>query len=359
MYDRVSQALQADQLQQAASLLQQWQQENPADPWLELALGQYWQGRGELDRAQAIYTRLLQNLSNPRLLTQTRGALQRLEQQRVEERQNHLQAARDQPGSTAPALLVLHPVAPDHRPLAAQGLAQVMQLDPYTARQRLSSQHWRLYRVGTLGELGYLCQHLNRHQVPSSCVPIEAIRAIPVLRVLAILAFEPQIRLVVQLPEGVQRHLTIPWTEISQWLMGQLPLYESVVDLAPWGKLKRAEKTQDYAEVIDWHLPRQGYILRFCDRTYRHRQSCLPPDTLEEAGWVAAIAWKNLKAYFQSHIQTAAIADFSGFGAGAIEFIDVMPSMAIAIDLLRTTPCPWDYAFHLYSGMRFLKPNSP
>ncbi|XGB41964.1 MAG: hypothetical protein LVS60_17485 [Nodosilinea sp. LVE1205-7] len=234
-----------------------------------------------------------------------------------------------------------------------------MQLDLYTARQRLSSQHWRLYRVGPLAELEYLCQQLNQRQVPSSCFSIEAIKAIPVWRVVAILAFEPQIKLVTQLPESGEKTLIIDRAEVSQWLTGQLPLYESVVDLDPWGKLKRTEKTQDYAEIVDWHLPNQGYILRFCDRTYRHRQSCPPPSTPANPERIKAIAWKNLKTHFQSYFQTAAIADFKGFGAGAIELIPVMPSMAIAIDLLRSSPCPWDYALHLYSTIRFLTPNSP
>lgn len=103
-----------------------------------------------------------------------------------------------------------------------------MQLDLYTARQRLSSQHWRLYRVGPLAELEYLCQQLNQRQVPSSCFSIEAIKAIPVWRVVAILAFEPQIKLVTQLPESGEKTLIIDRAEVSQWLTGQLP------STSPW-----------------------------------------------------------------------------------------------------------------------------
>lgn len=359
MYDRVVEALQTDQLQQAATLLRQWRQQAPSDPWLGLALGQYWHLQGDLDRARAIYRSLLQTHSNPRILTQARGSLQRLEQQHRHHHQQALQRAREQPGAATAAILALPVVAAEQRAQAAQGLAQVTQLDLYTARQRLSSQHWRLYRVGPLAELAYLGEQLTQHQVPCRWVAVETLKGVPVLRVVAILAFAPQISLLVQLPEGPEQPLKLDWSEVSQWLIGQLPLYESVVDLAPWGKLKRRETIQDYAEIIDWHLPGRGCILRFCDRTYRHQHSCPPPNCPDQSGRLATIAWSQLKDYFRQRLQTAAITDFSGFGAGALELIPMLPPLAIALDLSRPAPCPWDDALHLYSALRFWHLNSP
>jgi hypothetical protein len=46
MYDLVSAALQAQQLSQAVQLIKQWQREKPEDPWLALAMGQYWEAKG-------------------------------------------------------------------------------------------------------------------------------------------------------------------------------------------------------------------------------------------------------------------------------------------------------------------------
>lgn len=358
MYDLIITALQAQQFNQAAQLLKQWQQKKPQDPWLQLAIGQYWEAKGELEKAQVIYTRLLQNVSNTKVLSQTREAMQRVRNQLAHRREHDLSEAKQQPGATATAVLILKPVAGEQRQQAAEGLSNVMQLDAYSARLKLPSQTWRLYRVGPAGELQYFCEQLNAHQTPAGVVLVEDVKAIPVFRVQTIQSFEPQITVVCQNGQGQRGTIQLEWSDVTQWLVGQVPIYESVVDLGPWGKLTRKEATQDYAEIIDWHLHGRGCLLRLCDRAYKHREAASPPTATpvpeEDSPLIAASAWKSLKTYLQTAIPTPPYTDFAGFGEGALDFIQLMPTFEPHIDLARNAPSAWDEAFHLYSSLRFL-----
>ncbi|NJL47660.1 MAG: hypothetical protein HC929_09460 [Leptolyngbyaceae cyanobacterium SM2_5_2] len=198
-------------------------------------MGQYWEAKGELEKAQVVYTRLLQNASNTRVLSQAREGIQRVRDQLAHRREHDLSEAKQPPGSGAAAVLILKPVAGEQRPSAVQGLSQVMQLDAYTARLKLPGQTWRLYRVGPAGELQYFCEQLNAHQTPAGVALVEDVKAIPVFRVHAIQSFEPELTVVCQNGQGQRGTIQLGWGDITQWVMGQLPIYESVVDLGPWG----------------------------------------------------------------------------------------------------------------------------
>lgn len=357
MYDLVAAALQVQQLTQAAQLLQQWRQKAPEDPWLALAMGRYWETKERLDRAQTTYTQVLQTAASTKVISQAREGLRRVRDQLARQREADLRQAKAEPGGTAAAVLALQPVVGERRQGVAQGFAKVMQMDVYTARTRLPSQHWRLHRVGSCGELRYLGEQLRQAQVPCVWATLDDVRALPVFRVQAIQCIDPQITLLCQNTSGQRGTLQLQWPEISQWLVGSLPIYESVVDLGPWGKLQRKEATQDYAEVVDWHLHGRGCILRFCDRTYRYREAVPLPNrwaSPSDSPLIAASTWKALKTWFEQAIQPTPHRDFTGFGESALDFIDLLPEFKNHIDLSRPAPSPWDAAFHLYSSLRFL-----
>jgi hypothetical protein len=360
MYDLVSATLQAQRFAQAAQLLKQWRQKSPQDPWLKLAMGEYWEARGELEKAQITYTRLLQSAASPRVLSPAREGVQRVRDRLAQQREHDLSAAKQQPGATAPAVLVLEPVTGDRREPAAQGLAQVMSIDPYTARTRLPSKHWRLLRTGPAGELQYFGEQLQTAGVPVRCATVGQIKGVPVFRVEAIQAVQPSLTVLCQNSAGQRGTIQFAWGDIAQWVVGQLPIYESVVDLDVRGKLKRKDTTQDYGEVIDWHLPRRGCVLRLCDRTYRYRDAApLPPTDPWPTPLIAATAWKAMKRHFEDCIAPSPRLDFSGFGESALDFMELLPPFDPQIDVRRSRPSAWDSAFHLYSALRFLSLVSP
>ena len=355
MYDLVSAALGAQQLTQAAQLLKQWQQKQPQDPWLKLALGHYWEAKAELEKAQVSYARLLQTTANTKVLSQAREGIQRVRDQLAKQREHDLSAAKQQPGATAAAALVLEPVVGDRREAAALGLAKVMQIDAYSARTRLPSKFWRLLRVGAAGEMQYFSEQLRAANTPARWLTIDQVKGLTTFRVLAIQTLSPQLTVICQNSAGQRGSIQLTWGDITQWVVGQLPIYESVVDLDARGKLKRKDATQDHSELIDWHLHGRGCVLRFCDRAYKYRDSTpLPPAATFPSPLIAATAWKAMKGHFADCIAAPPITDFTGFGESALDFIELLPPFATHIELGRAQPSAWDSTFHLYSSLRFL-----
>lgn len=355
MYDQVSAALSSKQLNQAAKLLQQWKLAKPQDPWLKLAMANYWEAREDLEKAQASYTRLLQTASNSKVLSQARDGIQRVRNQLAQHREHELQAAKRQSDVKGAAVLVLTPIEGERRETAIQGLAQVMQLDVYTARMRIPSKYWRIFRVGAAGEIQYFWEQLQAHHTPALWVTIDQVRAVPTFRVEQVLAFKPQLKIVCLNSAGQKGTIVVDWGEVNQWLNAQLPIFESVVDLAPWGKLKRKDTTQDFAQVMDLHVKKRGCILRFCDRTYNYRDSIDVPGQPQtpSAHLIASTSWKGMRALFQGYLSTPDKA-FTGFGQGALDFMDLLPRFDSYLDLARREPSAWDRAFHLYSCLKFL-----
>jgi len=100
-------------------------------------LGQFYLGRlhevsGKWSTAQKVYRQLL-GTTNAKI-TQARQGLQRLEVIEQEQRQRAIAQATADPSNAELGLLVLEPVASEIRTVAAQKFAQIMQIDPYTAR---------------------------------------------------------------------------------------------------------------------------------------------------------------------------------------------------------------------------------
>lgn len=359
MYDQVTAALKNKQLTQAATLLKQWQNNKPQDPWLKLAMAQYWEAKDDLEKAQVTYTRLLQSSSNSKVLRLARDGVQQVRDQLAQRREHDIQAAKNRDDAKGSAVLALPPVRGDQREAAIQGLAQVMQLDLYTARMRLPSKYWRLLRVGSAGEIQYFWEQLQHHTTPARWLTLDQIKAVPVFRVEQVKAFIPQLTVICQNTAGQKGTIVLDWAEGNQWIVGQLPIFESVVDLAPWGKLRRKDATQDYAEVLDLHLQKRGCILRFCDRTYRYRDSVAIPAQPQtpSSSLVAATYWKGMKSLFQRYLPPPD-RDFTGFGEGALDFMDLLPRFDSYLELSRQRPVGWDAAFHLYSCLHFLTPTN-
>jgi hypothetical protein len=357
MFDLVIAAIEERNLAKAGRLLQAWKQEKPRDPWLKLALARYWEATNDLEKAEAAYLQLLQKVSNAKLMTQARQGIQRVQNEQSRQREHLLDQARAQPGGEASALLVLEPVQGEAREAAIAGLAEVMQVDLYTARLMLPGQYWRLYRVGNAGELQFFCQELVKRQTPAFWAPVQPLQALQVFRVQYVQALQPQVQVVCQNEAGQLGNIAFDWAEVSQWVTGQVPIMESVVDLGPWGKLKRKEVTQDFAQIVDLHLLQRGCVLRLCDRTYNYRQSITlgeTPNPDRPAPPIARFAWNSLKQILAEKIAGPSWSDFTGFGETALEYLTLLPTLPTHLDLGRKAPSPWDTAFHLYSGLWFL-----
>lgn len=90
--------------------------------------------------------------------------MQRLQEIELEERKQAIVQATSNVSDTEFGVLVLEPISNELKTQAAQKFAQIMQLDPYSARLVLPSRGWRVYRSGAIGELKFYGQQLQKLQ---------------------------------------------------------------------------------------------------------------------------------------------------------------------------------------------------
>ena len=363
MHKQVAAAFDQRNYQMAAQLLKQWRRESPKDPWMMVFVGRLQEETNQLEAAEATYRKVLQRVNNAKVVAQARQGLERLKQQAEASRQLALAQAKAAPGSDQPALLLLAPVKSEDRMTAAQGLAEVMKIDPYIARMHIPGKVWRLYRVGPIGELEFYGQSLRRAQTPAFWVKLADINAAQVFRVCYFRAVTPQVKVVCQNQADQLGVIGFDWTEVSQRVTGLLPIFEKVIDRGAWGKLEHKERTQDYAQMLDLHLHSRHCILRLCDRTYQFQhgdpfnQSSPQVNTTINSGVTSTtrINWNNLLNQINQRVACPLWSDFNSFAEGALEYIDLLGNFNTHINLFRSQPSNWDPAFQLYSGLIFLK----
>jgi hypothetical protein len=359
MQEFVDAALNQGDYRAAADLLQTWKKKSPNDPWLMLAIGRYQEATGRWESAEKTYLRLLRQVTVAKIMTQARQGIQRVQAHLTQAREEALETARALPGHQDPGLLCLEPVTAEARTTVAQGLAKVMQIDAYMARMQLPSKEWRLYRVGTIGELQYLGQSLVQAQAPAFWVKQSDCTAIQLFRGEYFRSVHPHAAIICQSEQGQLGEISFQWPEVTQVVRGLLPLFESVVDRDPWGRLKRKDATQDYAEVFDLHFHGRRCIVRLCDRTYQFRKGNPLPQSETPLDQTPSTRpqWNALLAYIRDRIAGPVHNQFTAFGEGAVEFIDLMPHFPPYISLGRLQDSAWDAAFHLYSGLHFTRQN--
>jgi hypothetical protein len=234
---------------------------------------------------------------------------------------------------------------------AAQKLARIMQIDPYTAKLQLPTRGWRLYRTGRVGELQFYASSLRGAEIPCFCASLANIKKINVFSVhyfsdskaVARLGSSgspsPQATVVCQDAQGQLGSFPFNWSEVTQRVEGLLPLFEEVVDRDARGKLQRKTKTLDYVQVCDLHLPARGSILRLSDRHYQFQKSItLAPQQRQD-----------------SLPQIPVWSDFTPFAETALDYKEMLGRLPSHIDISRRKESLWDPAFQLYSGLVFLK----
>jgi hypothetical protein len=356
MLESVAAAFDRQDYKTAAQLLKPLKQQYPDHPQVQLYVGRLYEVSGKTEAAAASYRQILQAATNAKVVTQARQGLQRLEAMAQQQKEAAIAAASAQPENSGLGVLVLQPlggVSPgENRQAAAQQFARIMNVDAYTARLLLPSRGWRLYRTGAMGELEFYGRELQKAGIPAFWVALDAVRQRRVFRVDYLQAVSPQAIVVCQNEAGQAGALTLDWAEVRQRVAGLLPIFEDVVDVDMRRNLTRKEKTQDYAQVLDLHLPRRNCILRFCDRTYQFQQGVV----FESGGRQETIRlrWNLLTEFLGDQLaQVSLDTDFTIFAENAEDHFTWIKNFPTHIDLFRKAPTYWDMAFQLYSGLVF------
>lgn len=369
MIDQVADAFDRKDYRTAAKLLKQLVKQEPKNPLVRLYIGRIQEATGQLEAAQKIYLQLLKSTTNPKIMSQARQGLERLEAMEQEQRRQALAQATAEESSTELGVLVLEAIATEVKQAAAQKFASIMQLDAYTARLQLPTRGWRLYRTGPIGELQFYVSSLRGAEIPCFAAKLADIEQINVFNVnyfsdeaVAMLgssnSFPPQATVVCQNADGQQGSLSFNWSEVSQRVEGSLPLFDAVVDRGLRGELLRKTQTMDYVQFCDLHLPARRCILRFGDRHYQFQQGITfhnnQQPTIHQV--TTRSNWNNLLNFFKGQLPEIPVwSDFKIFAETAIDYKEMLGRLPSHIDLFRREETLWDPAFQLYSGLIFLK----
>lgn len=369
MIDQVADAFERKDYRTAAKLLKQLVKQEPKNPLVRLYIARLQESTGQLDSAQKGYRQLLQNTTNPKIMSQARHGLERLEALEKEQRRQAIAQATADPSSTELGVLVLEGIATEAKQAAAQHLGRIMQLDAYTARLQLPTRGWRLYRTGPIGELQFYVSSLREAEIPCFAAKLADIEKINVFTVnyfsdepVAMLGSSngqpTQTTVVCQNSEGQQGSLPFNWSEVSQRVEGLIPLFDAVVDRGIRGELVRKTQTMDYVQFCDLHLPARNCILRFGDRNYQFQQGMTFQSNQQSTLYQATTRtnWNNLLDFFKSQLpQIPVWSDFKIFAETALDYKEMLGRLPSHIDLFRREETLWDPAFQLYSGLIFLK----
>ncbi len=353
MLDDVVAAFEKQDYQSAAQFLQPLLQASPQDSWVQFYAGRLHEVLGELELAQNIYLTLLKNVSNTKLLAQARQGLQRLESLKKLGR-GIAQATTTTEPSNQLGVLILEPIASENKTVAAQNFAQIMQIEPYFARLQLPSRGWRFYKSGAIGELKFLGQQLCAAGIPCLWTTLAEVNQTRVFQVSYFQDAEPQTTVVCQNEQGQTGAMTFNWSELSDRILGLLPIFEQVVDRDARGKLQRKTKIQDYAHFCDLLLPSRRCILRLHDNSYQYQKGVTNVPSRDRT--TIRISWNSLLDFLAFQLPSIPIwSDFSLFAETVIDQNELLERLPSHIHLLRRTPSTWDSAFALYSALVLIK----
>lgn len=357
MLDRVKAAFDSQDYREAARLLKIWQKESPKDPWVQFYIGRYYEATNKIERAETAYRQVLQTTSSPKLLARSRQGLKRLETLEKTRRQQAIDRLATDPRAAEPAVLLLEAVPGEAKKSLAVHLARLMDIDPYSARLQLPSRGWRLYRKGTAAQMQVYAAELQKANIPAFWGSVVAVEKIKVRRVSYFHQLTPTEAIAVCRDDSDRPGtLTFEWSQVRQQVVGLLPLFADVLQYDPnrrreWERFRRKTEVQDYAIVCDLHLPQRRTIVRLCDRT------------LEFGGenrTTLRLQWNQLLETINSYLDGAIEYDeFATFAETALDFSQLLAGVRSRLNLDRDAPSDWDRAFALYSGLAFLRNDTP
>ncbi|MEA5533480.1 tetratricopeptide repeat protein [Crocosphaera sp. XPORK-15E] len=358
MFEPIIEAINTQDYPTAYQLLAQCKQQEPDNLWVPFYEASLEEAQGNLSTANEHYRQLLPQVVNAKLMAQIRQGIQRIAKLEETQRKNALSLVMEEAGSLEMGMLVLEAIPNELKQMAAQNFGKIMEIDAYTARLQLPSRSWRLYRTGAIGKLRFYEQQLNQGQIPCFTALTRDISALKVHQVLYIESVEPKITVVYQPKKGQRDIFTFDCSEVGQRVEGLLPLFEECVDVGLRGKLERKTKTSDYAKFCDLHLPQHKMIIRLCDQTYRFLEGVAFSEVQKatDGRATARDSWHHILQFIKEKTPDIPVrAEFTPFGESAIDFQELLKLINPRIDLLRREDTPWDAAFHLYSGLAFLK----
>jgi Tetratricopeptide repeat len=373
----IAAALEAQNYKQAAKLIKQLQQESPENPWVQYYIGRYYELTNNSEKAETTYKQILHEVTNPKIVSQARQGIQRIETAAQNRREQAIETAKNDPSNLEPALLILEAVSPEDKPAAIQNISRIFKTDTYTTRMQIQSRGWRLYKTGPIAELQIYGQELLNAGIPVFWGTLADIQKIQIFRVQHFQSLSsPTVVCKNQLDQlGA---IEFNWSEVSQRVEGLLPIFIDVMDYSPSRRneeFRHKEITQDYAQICDLHIPSRNCILRICDQSYEFQQGI---DFTKSSADIAASAnpknsksrsqksqlisqsttrinWNHLLEMLDQQLDVTVWSEFTPFAETVLDYTHMLSKIESYVEVDRKSETPWDAAFQLYSGLAFLK----
>jgi hypothetical protein len=358
MLEQVEQALSRQDYRTARNLIKTLAHNQPQNDLVHLYAARLQEATEHADNAEKIYRQLLQNSIDPKILKESRQALARLKSARTKELTTARSAALAVEGGREQAVLILEPVESAAKNELATRLAEVMNLDPYTAKLHLPSRGWRLYRSGFLGELSLYQQQLQKAGIPSFCAPTSLAKVMDVVIVQVIEEFRPQAIVCGTNDYGAEMRMGFHWSEVTSIVSGLLPIFEELNEVkatATKKTIERKPKILDYVQICDLHVPGKNLIFRVCSQTYAYQKA----DGEKTGDFLALTSRENwqrlLNQIYGRTIQAKMYSEFTVFAETALDYPDLLQKIDPHLNLMRRKESAWDQAFQLYSSLIFGK----
>ena len=375
--NQIAAALESKDYKQAAQLIKQLQKESPENPWVQYYIGRYYELTNNLEKAQTTYKQILRDITNPKIVSQTRQGIQRIETAQQDLRQQAIQTAKNDPSNLEPGLLILEPVSPEKKAAAVQNISRIFKIDAYTTRMQIQSRGWRLYKTGPIGELRIYGQELLNAGIPVFWATLSDIQKIQIFRVQN---FQSLSSPAVVCKDKLDRlgAIEFNWSEVTQRVEGLLPMFIEIMDYSPHRRkdqFRHREIRQDYAQICDLHIPSRNCILRISDQSYQFQQGV---DFTQISADIPALAhpknqksrsqkskqipqsatrinWNHLLEILDQQLDVTVWSEFTSFAETAIDYTQMLSKIESHVEVDRKSETPWDPAFQLYSGLAFLR----
>jgi len=375
--NQIAAALEGKNYKQAAQLIKQLQKESPENPWVQYYIARYYELTNNLEKAQTTYKQILRDITNPKIVSQTRQAIQRLETAQQNLRQQAIETAKNDPSNLEPGLLILEPVSPENKAAAVQNISRIFKIDAYTTRMQIQSRGWRLYKTGPIAELRIYGQELLNAGIPVFWATLSDIQKIQIFRVQH---FQSLSSPAVVCKDKLSRlgAIEFNWSEVTQRVEGLLPMFIEIMDYSPHRRkdqFRHKEIRQDYAQICDLHIPSRNCILRISDQSYEFQQGV---DFTQISADIPGLAhpknqksrsqksqqipqsttrinWNRLLEILDQQLDVTVWSEFTSFAETAIDYTQMLSKIESHVEVDRKSETPWDPAFHLYSGLAFLR----
>ncbi|MEG4014593.1 MULTISPECIES: tetratricopeptide repeat protein [unclassified Microcoleus] len=370
-------SLESQNYKQAAQLIKQLQKKSPENPWVQYYIGRYYELTNNPDKAQTTYKQILRDITNPKIVTQARQGIQRIETAQQNLRQQAIETAKNDPSSLEPGLLILEPVSPEDKPAAVQNISRIFKIDAYTTRMQIQSRGWRLYKTGPIAELRIYGQELLSAGIPVFWTTLADIQKIQIFRVQH---FQSLSSPAVVCKDHLNRlgSIEFNWSEVSQRVEGLLPMFMEIMDYSPnrrTDQFRHKEITQDYAQICDLHIPSRNCILRICDQSYEFKVGVdftqisaaipaspnlkNPTSRVEKSPQIpqstTRINWNRLLEIFDRQLDVTVWSEFTPFAETVLDYTHMLSKIKSHVEVDRKSETPWDPAFQLYSTLAFLR----